>query len=317
MAQTLAERFALKERLAGSFFFLRGAGDRSRMGGLIPTLAYQISTSIPPTKSLIERVLREDPTILESSSSIAHQFQKLIIDPLRSVSSLELQIFVIDGLDECDDKSQMAAFIETLIDAVENCRLPFRILLTSRVEEHIRKVFNHPKAHSVLYHLDLGKFDAHRDIQVYLEREFGIIYEQNLPVMRWIPQPWPSMEALSFLLDKTGSSFMFAATLIQVVKGGTLPDRVLNHVLQGGATGLDPLYKQVLSAAPRSLNFHRIIATLMILRQNQSITALSSLLHLQPQAIVHDLLAVQSIVKIPGDDNEPVMLYHTTVLIRP
>ena len=51
----------------------------------------------------------------------------------------------------------------------------------------------------------------------------------------------------------------------------------------------------------------------MILHQNQSITALSSLLHLQPQAIVHDLLAVQSIVKIPGDDNEPVMLCHTTL----
>ena len=33
--------------LVGSFFFLRGAGDCSRMGGLIPPLSYQISTYLP------------------------------------------------------------------------------------------------------------------------------------------------------------------------------------------------------------------------------------------------------------------------------
>ena len=45
---------------------------------------------------------------------------------------------IIDALDECNDKDLMGEFIEILIDAfMVNRGLPIRILITSRVEEHI------------------------------------------------------------------------------------------------------------------------------------------------------------------------------------
>ena len=148
VAQTIAERYAAKGRLLGCFFFLRGAGEWSHISRLIPTLAHQISLSLPAVKPVLEKALRDEPAMLGPSISLAHQFQKLIIEPIHSttskvLSSLEVfchlakrKIFVIDALDECNDKAAMAAFIDVLLNACPGREhLPFRILLTSRVEE--------------------------------------------------------------------------------------------------------------------------------------------------------------------------------------
>ena len=127
VAQTIAERYAAKGRLLGCFFFLRGAGERSHISRLIPTLAHQISLSVPAVKPLLEKALRDEPDMLGPSVSLAHQFQKLIIEPIHStkvLSSFEVfsqlakqKIFVIDALDECNDKAEMAAFIDVLLNA--------------------------------------------------------------------------------------------------------------------------------------------------------------------------------------------------------
>ena len=120
LSQTIAERYAGKGRLLGSFFFLRGAGDRSHIARLIPCLAHQISISVPATKQLIDRALEKDCTLLDSSVSIVHQFERLIAKPLSSLSTLssfftKSKILVIDGLDECDDKVHMQYFTLPLL----------------------------------------------------------------------------------------------------------------------------------------------------------------------------------------------------------
>ena len=214
LAQTIAEHYAASGRLLGSFFFLRGAGERSHISRLIPTLVHQISLSIPAAKLSLERALRDEPALLEPSASLAHQFQKLIIDPTHSItfkifSGIEAfchfakqRLLVIDALDECDDKAEMAAFIDVLINVSSGkSHLPFRILLTSRVEEHIQKRFNDSGAQSVLYHLDLANYDARLDIQVYFQKEFSCIYDQNVRMMQRISRPWPSTKDLAVLLN--------------------------------------------------------------------------------------------------------------------
>ena len=326
VAQTIAEHYAAKGRLLGSFFFLRGAGERSHISCLIPTLAYQISLSIPAAKPLLERALRHEPALLEPSVSLAHQFEKLIIDPTRSttfkilsrIKSLSLsakqRILVIDALDECDDKAEMAAFIDVLINAsLGKSLLPFKILLTSRVEEHIQKRFSDSGAQSVIYHLDLATYDARLDIQVYLEKEFIHIYDQNIRMMQRISKPWPSVEDLAVLLNQAGNSFAFATTLIHYVGGDPMPHKALQQLLESGADGLDPLYKQVLLSASNTAAFCQILGTIMILKDNKSISFLSSLLSLWHEEVIHELLGVQSIIKIPGHDDQPIMLYHTSL----
>jgi len=326
VAQTIAERYAKEGRLLGCFFFLRGAGERSHISRLIPTLAHQVSLSFPAVKPLLEKAIRDEPAVLGPSVSLAHQFQKLIIEPIHSItskvpSSFEVSshpakqnIFVIDALDECNDKAQMVAFIDLLLNAFPGrSYLPFRILLTSRVEEHIRKRFDVSGTQSVLYHLDIAAYDARLDIQAYLQKQFNCIYDQNLRVMQRIPKPWPSSKDLSVLLNKAGSSFAFAMTLIQFVGGYPMPHKALQKMLESGVNGLDPLYEQVLSSASGTADFLQILGTIMILENNKSITFLGSLLHLQNEDVVCELLGVQSIINIPGNDNEPIMLYHTSL----
>ena len=92
-----------------------------------------------------------------------------------------------------------------------------------------------------------------------------------------------------------------------------MPYKVLQEVLDYKSNGLDPLYNQVLSSASQTPAFHRLIGSIMILQTNQSINSLSLLLDIQAGEIVLELLKVQSIVKIPGDDRELVMLYHTSL----
>ena len=54
ITQEIADYFARKGRLAASFFFFRGAGDRSRIVRFAATLASQIAEAIPATAPLIE-----------------------------------------------------------------------------------------------------------------------------------------------------------------------------------------------------------------------------------------------------------------------
>ena len=207
----------------------------------------------------------------------------------------------------------MAAFIDVLLNACPGREhLPFRVLLTSRVEEHIRKKFVHAEA-QFLYHLDLGEFDARLDIQVYFKKEFTRIFHENCQMMQRIPKPWPSAKDLTELLDKAGSSFAFAVTIIQFVGGNSMPHKGLQQLLESGADGLDPLYKQVLSSASWTGALQQILGTIMILEASQSISFLGSLLHLQHEEVIHGLLGVQSIIRLPGHDNHPIMLYHTSL----
>jgi predicted alpha/beta-fold hydrolase len=49
IAQVIAEDMSSQGRLAGSFFFFRGAGDRSKAARLATTIASQLAASIPAT----------------------------------------------------------------------------------------------------------------------------------------------------------------------------------------------------------------------------------------------------------------------------
>ena len=326
LAQTIAECYAAERRLLGSFFFLRGAGERSRISRLIPTLAHQISLTVPGAKPLIKSALEDEPALLGLTVSLAHRLQRLITEPIHlnntsrvsysseDVSSfVKKQVVVIDALDECDDKDEMADFIDVLLSASSGgIHLPFRISLTSRVEEHIQKKFDCSRAR-FLHRLELQNFDARPDIKVYFQREFGCIYDQNWRIMQSIPKPWPLARDLTVLLDKAGSSFAFATTLIQCVGKDQMPHKALQKILASRVNGLDSLYEQVLSSTSWTEDFCQILGTIMVLKNNISISFLSSLLSLPHEEVICKLLEVQSIIRIPRDDNEPIMLYHTSL----
>src|SRR6202044_697459 len=70
---------------------------------------------------------------------------------------------------------------------------------------------------------------------------------------------------------------------------------------------------QVLSDAPFDHNSERVIGTVMLLTSPLSITHLAKLLQLRAEDIVQSLLGTQSILMIPGDDDQAIQLFHTSL----
>jgi NACHT domain len=319
IAQTVAEHYAAKGKLLGSFFFLRRAEGRSDIARVIPTLAYQLSISIPSTKSSIQNIIQSDRTIL--SQSLRYQFKKLIIDPILAArktivarfAKTKHAVIVIDALDECDDKDLMAEFMGVVIDAFrENHQLPFRIFVTSRVDEHIHKKI---EASETIHQLSLLDFDAHLNIHKFFRFCFTTIYQENLLIMQSMSHPWPSESDLDVLTRKCNGLFIFATTLVDFINNQNgHPQRKLRRALTA-EVGLDALYMQVLQDAPLDHNFQRVrvLGTIILLSSPLSIRSLAYLLQLQVADILEALSGTQSILMIPGDISQPIQLFHTSL----
>jgi NACHT domain len=317
---TIAESWATKKRLGASFFFFRGAGSQSKISHFIPTLAYYLSISIPATKRHIKDLLKKEPTML--NTPLKHQFQKLVLEPVLAAQNRLLGLLpanktiliVVDALDNCDDKDHMAEFIGILIEECQGGRrFPFRFFITSRLEEHIQKKLETFSARSAVYPLALQDFNAAIDIRNFCRFRFDAIYEENPHLMSGIPQPWPSEAELDKIVGIAAGSFYFADALLKSINDGTasphknLSGAVVTH------PGLDPLYTEVFSAASRTDDFDRVIGTIMLLHTPLPITSLADLLQLETSDVLHPLLKLQSILKIPRNHNQPVQLYHTSL----
>ena len=195
----------------------------------------------------------------------------------------------------------------------EQWLLPFQVFVTSCVEEHIHKKIEASKACSVMHHLSLLNFDARLDIHKFFRSCFSTIYEENLWVMRNISLPWPLETDLDALMRKCDGLFIFATTLINFIcNQNGLPQDILRMALTADA-GLNTLYKQVLADAPLDRNFERVLGTIILLSSPLSTISLGHLLQLRAEDIVQALLGTQSILMIPGDDNQPVQLFHTSL----
>ncbi|KAF7975491.1 hypothetical protein HWV62_9409 [Athelia sp. TMB] len=320
VSQTVTESCARDGTLAASFFFLRGAGGRSSISHFITTLAFQITVSVPEIKPIVEMILQRDPTIL--SQSITYQLQNLIFVPFMVLAQTNTPtsalLIVIDALDECNDRDLMLEFITALAHAYHASRhLRLRWLLTSRGEEHIRQSFSGTASQDATWVVQLDNFDARADIKTFLEARFSDIIRNNPRLFHGIPLPWPSLSDFWALVDRSSGLFIFAATLVNFVTDGRAPPvRKLESVLRMHA-GLDPLYDQVLRDALRDLDdilcFRRVLTTLMLLYEQPSVEMLAGLLELGSQDVLHALLAIQSIIRIPSDDNAPIQLNHTSL----
>jgi hypothetical protein len=312
IAQTVAELCSRHNRLGASFFFLRGTGRRSDFTRFLPTLAYQLASVLPSAEAHIRNVLQSDLFI--GHRSLAYQFQKLMID---SAPNLALPfIIVIDALDECNDKESITHIIQVLLThAYRGHHVPFRFLLTSRVEEHIRSELEVSvgQPHPTTYSLALQNFPAGADIRTFFRSRFSDIYRQKCRLMPDVRPPWPSKEVLEQLVRNSSGSFIFASTLVDFVNDGTdLPHLKLQMAL-GTHTGLDPLYAQVLSAAERGRHFERVIGTVMLLTKPLSINELGGLLQVETGHVLHALLGIQSVLIVPERNDQPYQLVHTSL----
>jgi hypothetical protein len=177
LTHTIAELLAVRHRLAASFFFFRGT-NRSSIARFIPTLAYQLSISVPATAPFIEHVLQRETFI--SHQSPEQQLTKLVIEPLLALGeAVDRMVFVIDALDECDDKDLIAELIESIMKIFQTHHVPLRFFMTSRVEEHIWVKLEDSVAPYLVFTLAIEDFEVCGNIHLFLRTRFSAICREK------------------------------------------------------------------------------------------------------------------------------------------
>jgi hypothetical protein len=310
IAHTIAKQCDDDHRLAFSFFFSRGKQDRSDTAKFVPTFAYQLAQAFDVVQPLLRRTLIDHPSTLHLR--LRDQIEKLITRPALAIPRpIQPMVVVIDGLDESSDKDLLCDLIRLLVDTTDD--IPFRFLFTSRPERHIRQTFESPSTRRKTYFLSLRDFRAHSDVRNYLQLHLSEIRDRNDHLMRDVPHPWPSPQALDVLVDQSDGLFIYVSTLVKFVADMTgLPQERLQAAMTTNR-GVDPLYHQVLSTAQKPEYFHQVIGTIIFRRHPLTISELGQLLQLQSSHIRLALDGCQSILVVPDSDQGIVYPYHASL----
>jgi hypothetical protein len=294
-----------------SFFFSRGKQDCSDTTKFVPTFAYQLAQAFDTIQPSMRRTLTDHPSIIRLR--LRDQIEKLIIRPALTIPRpIQPMVIVIDSLNESSNNDLLCDLIRLLIITTDN--IPFRFLFTSRPESHIQQTFQSPSTRRKTCFLSLRDFRAHSDIRNYLQLQLSEIRDRNDYLMRDVPRPWPSLQALEVLIDQSDGLFIYVSTLVKFVADimTGLPQEKLRAVMTTHR-GVDPLYHQVLSAAQKFQGFHQVLGAIIFLRHPLIISDLGQLLQLQSSHVRLALDGCQSVLAVPDSDQDAVHPYHASL----
>jgi hypothetical protein len=320
LAQTVAEKYARKNRLAASFFFFRASGSRNRTTGLAATVASQLLAAIPAIEPYLVDAFNAHTGIL-TTYTLGSQFQHLVYEPLKRLGKMRLfpgslmrtpHLIIIDGLDECNDRDEIAAFIDHMLQFfTENPRVPLRFLFTSRVEEHIRTRLESDQ----VYLVNLIDHTSLDDVAEVANATFALATRHDRVLQTY--GKWPSKQDRKKLVEHSGGSLVFMSTLLKFIIGpsedGLTPMERLPLAL-GIRPGLDGLYSQTLARSEHLPFFFEIVAAIIIFVRPPSILELAQALGIEPFQVVRVLVNLHSILHVPGDDHTPgITICHTSL----
>ncbi|TEB20806.1 hypothetical protein FA13DRAFT_201438 [Coprinellus micaceus] len=321
IAQVVAESMSSKGRLAASFFFFRGSRSRSTAGRLATTVASQLVASIPVTAPLIKAAIHANPGLLSTSStSLSAQFQHLVYDPInevkrdRFVASLRQGTFliVLDGVDECDDRDEIASFIQHMIEFFEKKpRTPLRFLITSRVENHLYQRLHSSKQVKLL---NLVEHTSDTDIAMALDVAISD-EKRGLPFA--CEASWPSRKDRLQLVKHINGSYIFMTTITKLLFDRNNDDRLTPMqrlpLLLAMRPDFDALYHRTLATSQGLPHFRDIVSIVALAESPLSITRIAELLSIGTFYVSNVLVNLHSIMQVPGDDRSPVTLWHTSL----
>ncbi|KAJ7840980.1 hypothetical protein B0H13DRAFT_1473018, partial [Mycena leptocephala] len=221
IAQSSAEKWAANKQLAAAFFFARWRAEGDSGKRLFPTIAYQLALHVPSLRKSIGLAVEKDPAICDKA--IEEQVHALIVKPITG-GDLEAEpsrpyLVIIDGLDECDSKSMQSGIITVLFHPLVENNLPFRLLICSRPEPHIRETFRET-FYSLPGNVDFRRlvldetFKPGLDILHFLRDRFCEIRRKRLP---HYDASWPSERELETLVHSASGQFIYAATVMKFV----------------------------------------------------------------------------------------------------
>ncbi|KDN39347.1 hypothetical protein RSAG8_08864, partial [Rhizoctonia solani AG-8 WAC10335] len=253
IASTFCERVEKRKLLAASFFCTRNSAACRIATGIIPTIAYQLARYSIPYQSALCKILERNPEL--GSNNIPKQFEQLLKEPLQQVKDAmpEQLLVVIDALDECDDRNAVQLILDMLSHYAP--QVPLKFLITSRPEPEIYDKMICLQSREVVHLHDIEKSLVQADIEHLSFRGISIHDSQlDRPFMT------PSSTDVEQLVQRSGTLFIYAATLVRYIRPGSRsadPYKRLQSVLSMATqtttckrhTQIDALYVAVLNSA--------------------------------------------------------------------
>ncbi|KAF4617494.1 hypothetical protein D9613_006072 [Agrocybe pediades] len=280
IAQSTIESCMERGLRLASFFFSRSDSTRNHAGSLVATLAYQLYCAIPETEVQTEilSAIKKDPLIFKKT--LQQQFTALITQPLRTHFSWDQYtqcrvpfLIVIDGLDECTDRTAQKAVLLGLAESMRDSNL--LVFVASRPEHEIKLSFGSKCLKDVYTSLSLDLEDGDdtdSDIRLYLFDRFAEIKDEfdSRTAGRKLDEDWPGNAIIERLVRKSSRQFIYAATVARYVESTRhRPDHRLDVVLnrrpeegQHPFAELDSLYSMILRCA---LDIEKVLHVLSLL----------------------------------------------------
>jgi len=318
ICQAIAEMCSQRKLLAGCFFFSRtSTTGRSSAKGIVATIIYQIVTEFPETRSLIADKISKNPLIFELSLEV--QLTALIAEPLAEIAQitprpLSPRLFIIDGLDECDNESAQSQVVRMFVDGLRQIQhsFPHKVLFASRPETHLVPTFGTRNIIPHLRRIRLGDgWDIDADIRKFLVDSFDDIKHEH-PLGRLLEKDWPSPDIIDTLVLRSSGQFIYASTVIKYIKLHRHHPVERLKVVLGLAKDckyqafaeLDALYRHILSSAEDSALLSQILC-ILLMRFSQytflePLKVARHLLGLADGMIELQLGALSSVIEIRG-----------------
>lgn len=328
ISRTVAQSFAGKGQLGGSFFFKRGEGDRGNASRFFTTITAQLVIKIPTLLSFVSEAIEADPSL--TGKSMKEQFEKLLLQPLSKVSDQMLRlIIVIDALDECEREGDINTILLLLAQVRHVASVSLRVFVTSRPELPIRLGFKNMSGvayQDTILH-EIPRATIEHDISAFLKHEFGKIRNKNnhLHPTHVLPSDWPGEMNLKTLIDMAIPLFIFAATVCRYI-GDVRWDpqqrlrTVLKYQTASQASKLDRTYFPILNGLLIGLSdeesktlieeFQYIVGSIVLLASPLSTVSLARLLDIPEEVINCRLDSLHSVLSVPVDRQLPVRLLH-------
>ncbi|KAF7372845.1 NACHT domain-containing protein [Mycena sanguinolenta] len=297
--------------LADLFVFKRGHATRGNAKTLFATIAYQLALAVPWLRASIFKVVENDPSVVVRS--IATQMQMLISDPCRAEARRDAVTILIDGLDECEGHDTQEEILRAIWNS--SCAIPLRFIVASRPEPHITEVFE-SSFYSGRYR-PVNVEQSFRDVRKYLQDEFTRIRLQHRTMVN-IPSPWPSLDVLEDLVEKSSGHFIYAATIIKFIDDKNYrPTQRLTVVQDGNSAGsaspfggLDQLYMTILDSSPRQAELIPILC--VIVNLGLDLRQVEQLFELEAGEVRLLLRGLHSVVHVPSEDYHRIFSHHAS-----
>jgi hypothetical protein len=320
IAKTLCEKLALQGRLwITTFFASRNSADRRDSLRILCSLIHELAFTDVIACRRVLAVIRSHDDITEQP--LREQIQILIRAAIKDLMGEQSLILVVDALDECftEDGVEGGKLISVLADVLAD--LPVKLVVTSRMENSLSRMFGSLPSKTVRLH-EIEGTNVTSDVRLILHQGFQEIVEKNNILTR----PWPSKRDLDILVERTDRLIIFASTVLKFVgnnRAGS-PERLLNQIMEQTFTSgmkyhfmsIDKLYITVLEAAARyngddaetnailCRRLRDLLGSIVLLQEPMSIHSLALVLDTDEDDLIRDVHSLAAVLLVgPDIDN--------------